>query len=53
MSPIELVLVLLGLPLACAGVWLVCRLRARGKCITPPPKPQVSPRANPPPSDPP
>lgn len=46
-------LVLFGLPAVCAVVWLAVRLRARRKRITPPPGPQVSPRANPPPSDPP
>lgn len=52
MSHLDLALVLFGLPAAFACVWLVVRLQARRKRITPPPKPQVSPRANPPPADP-
>lgn len=52
MSHLDLALVLFGLPSVCAVVWLVVRLRARRKSLTPPPKPQVSPRANPPPADP-
>ena len=51
MTATQLLLTIAG-PAVLAGLVLAVRA-VRRKRITPPPGPQVSPRANPPPSDPP
>jgi hypothetical protein len=51
MTPTHLILIIAA-PAIVAGLVLAVRA-VRRKRITPPPGPQVSPRANPPPSDPP
>lgn len=50
MTATQLLLTIAG-PAVLAGLVLAVRA-VRRKRITPPPKPQVSPRANPPPADP-